>query len=1258
MLMDDPDGALERLGAFVPGLQLQWLDECPDTRWASVDGSLLYADLSGFTVMSERMAGLGKRGAEETNDLIDQVMSGMVADCDAAGGEILEFAGDAVIALFRGAHHTARAVAAASAVRATVTGRHHTASGVSAMLRVSSGVHSGEIVLARTWPGCERVVVLGPAVTAVCAAQGAAGAGTIVVTDDAAAHLDPRTLGDPVAAGRAVRRTPHLPDDVDARPFRRRGSLDHLAACLAPHQLELLSHAPGGEHRMVTVAFVEFSGVDSMLAARGGDAVVEALDSLSAEVARQAELHRLHLIDTSIATDGGRYYLAAGAPTSTELDEEHMLRAVVAILAHRSPLSLRAGVNRGRVFAGVVGGATRRTYTCLGDAVNLAARLCAKAGPGSVLVTRDVVDHVAVPVELDALAPLTVKGKSRPIDTAVVHAVGRRDPGAALPHRRRTRAPLVGRETELSRLTALARQAIDTGRGATVVLTGDPGIGKSRLLHELAEVSGSDLVWVDGEAYLSTTPYALARRLVRTLVGIADDAPAPLVERRLRQLARHEAVDAGLLPLAARAFGIELASTPEVAAVAPAFLRGVLHRQVLALLAATEPTPRLIVVDDAHLADEASLDLLAALVDFVPGHPWLLCIGRRDAWDVPVDDVIALEPLGIDAAAQLTSSLVGDTLAAHDRRALTARGGGNPLFLAELARNARDTGSTADLPESVESLLMARIDQLPVADRMLLRDAAVLGTRFDPGVLAQVLDDPTAAAPARWLPLRSFVVPDGDELRFDHALGCQAAYEGLPYRRRRAVHAGVGRFLESLPTAAGTHAAAMALHFSAAGDHSRGWRYGVLAGDQARTVYANGDAASSYELALAQAAHVDDLQAVEIAAVVEAFGDVCDLEGRFDDAAGAYRRARRLAPAPRLTRKLGLILEHVGQYDQALRTQQRAIHESRRHPGPHAASERALSLAACGGIRYRQGRYDDAIAYAMRSAVEAHAAGDARAMAKANSLFELVAAQLGFVGRSVELFRSAGDLGGEADAHNNRGMTAYFRGDWTTALAEYEAAATLFARTGDVVGAATATNNIGEILSDQGHYDEAELYYTTAVKGFRDANYPAGIAAVVSNLARNAGRAGDHARARELFADALASFAAIDAAANVVEQQVRLMEHALLAGDREAAAGLEQPLTELGHDEATDAHTKATIFRLLGWRSLVDGDLEHAGEHLARSSREAMLADARYEAALTGLVLGALEQHRTGTSTATTASAWATLDQLAVVRVAGWPRQP
>ncbi len=517
---------------------------------------------------------------------------------------------------------------------------------------------------------------------------------------------------------------------------------------------------------------------------------------------------------------------------------------------------------------------------------------------------------------------------------------------------------------------SLGRRAADTGNGASVVVTGEAGIGKSRLFDEVIDATGLPSVWVEAEAFQSTTPYAAVRSVLRPLLGI----------RRRRRTSPRSSTGCGhwrssptrrsvCLPLAGLALGVELASTPEVEEISPNFLRDALHREVLALLAATQPSPLIVVFDDAHLADDASLDLLAALVAFTHQHPWLLCIGHRDDWCPAGAELMALAPLTDADAAQLTDSLVGDVLSAYDRRALEDRGGGNPLFLSELARTARESGSAEDLPESIESLLMARIDQLAVPDRMLLRDASVLGTKFDPAFLASVLDDASIAAPERWVPLEAFVEPDeGAELRFVHALACEAAYEGLPFRRRRTVHGRIGMELEAHPQSAERHAGPMAMHFAAAGDHERGWRYGVLAGDQAKAAFANGDAAVSYARALREAAALPHVDPAAVAAVEERFGDVCDMEGRFDDAATAYRRARRRVGSTRLTRKIGLMHEHLGDYERAIKAQQRAIDELRHATESDEIVERAYALATYAGIRHRQGRLNEALEYGVKAA--------------------------------------------------------------------------------------------------------------------------------------------------------------------------------------------------------------------------------------------------------------------------------------------------
>jgi tetratricopeptide (TPR) repeat protein len=536
---------------------------------------------------------------------------------------------------------------------------------------------------------------------------------------------------------------------------------------------------------------------------------------------------------------------------------------------------------------------------------------------------------------------------------------------------------------------------------------------------------------------------------------------------------------------------------------------------------------------------------------------------------------------------------------------------------------------------------------------VLLRDASVLGTTVDVGLLATVLDDPSTGDPDRWTPLSSFVEPDGAGYRFLSALGQQAAYEGLPFRRRRWVHRRIGEALEREPDPT-RHVATMALHFAAAGDHQRGWRYGAAAGEQAAAAFANADAADSFALALREASFLRGLEPWRLADVEERFGDVCDVLGRFDEAASLYRRARRRAPAPRHLRKIGLIHERVGAYDRSISWLRRGEHELRDATGADEIAERALVRASRAGLCYRIGDLFGALDFGVKAATDAQTAGDPHVLAKATLLLELVTSQLGFVGKSVELFHQSGDLNGEADARNNRGMAAYFRGDWETALAEYEASGELFARTGDVVGAATSLNNIGEILSDQGHYAAAIAKFDEARQEFTAANYAMGVNVVIGNVARAEARAGNFDKALELFDVAIERFREMDSGAFALDQQIRRLECLLLAGRFDAAAEQEQVVVETLEAGSPDAHALAIAFRLRGWLAYARGDLEGAASLLAQSLAEASIADARYERAIALLTAAEVERARGGEPAAMHDEATTLLDELGVIAVPGW----
>ncbi|MCU1398037.1 MAG: tetratricopeptide repeat protein [Acidimicrobiales bacterium] len=1271
MLIDErpracPDGVASpghSLRPFVPRTLLAWLHERPDERWREISGSLLYSDVSGFTALSERLVQLGKRGAEELNSLLNVVIGGMIADCDREGGDVLVFGGDAIVVLFTGSGHAERAARAGHAIRTTVTGRHRTDSGVTAMLRVSTGLHSGEILLLRTNPGHEKLVVAGPAVSALCEAEGTAVAGQVLLSPGAATHLDERYLGARVGDARLLDRRPRAATCSEHTPVDDADGPDEaaVALCVPVEQRELHATSTVGGHRQVAVSFVQFSGVDAMLATHGPAAVSVAIDAMSTEVARLAAEHGTHVLDMDIAIDGGKYYLAAGAPISRERDEERLLRMTLAIASASGPLAVSVGLNRGRVFAGVLGAPTRKCYTCLGDTVNLAARLCARAGAGEVIATSDYLRRVQASTDSLPLEPFTVKGKSVPINASIVQGIGSggqrfiADSSGATEAAASSDVPLIGRAAELELLLEHARRA-ERGSGSTVVIAGEPGMGKSRLLTELSRSSALGLLWVDCDPYELMTPYGAVRKVLRPLLGLDVDADDHAVEQRLLELSARAPWTQPLIPLAALAMGVALPLTREVEELSAAFRRSTLHRVVLGLLEVADERSRLIVIDDMYWADEASHDLITALIVFAAGRRWMLCLGTRDEWQPDGASFVQLEALSGDDATTLTRTMLGDVLSDHDRALLDGRGGGNPLFLIELARAALVQGSAKDLPESIESLITARIDLLAPADRDLLRTASVMGTIVDADFLAVALDDPSVADAQRWDRLNTFVAAENDgNYRFLHALGQEAAYEGLPYGRRRLVHLSVATALEGEPDGPEHHTSTIALHFAAGGDHDNAWKYAVAAGDQAKAAFANADAVSSYQGALHEATFVGGLDRAAVARVEEALGDVCDLAGRFTEAADAYRRARRRSRTPRLLRKIGLMYERSGEYDKEMAAFRRARAELAHATAAEDIAERALVLADSAGARYRQGRVHDALELGIKAALDAQASGDPGVLARSTFLLELITSELGLVGKSVELFQAAGDLNGEADAHNNRGIAAYFRGDWTTALWEYEASRELFDRTGDVVGAATAHNNIGEILSDQGRLGEAQQRYERAEQGFRTAAYPIGIAVTVSNRARTAARAGDHHAALQLLDESMQRFENLGAGSYVLEQLARRLECLLLAARWDDAADVQRSIEQRTAQSPADAYTRTVIHRLAGWLALREGRLEQAEEQLDLSLREATLADAKYERALTLLVIAELRGCLARDAQPTLAEASAILRSLDVISVAGWP---
>ena len=454
-------------------------------------------------------------------------------------------------------------------------------------LRMSVGVHSGIFHFFLVGDSHREFIVAGPGASTVVTMEGTAAAGEIVLSPNTAAALRPAVLGAAKGPGFLLRRAPSVPDD-SFKPFERvADDVDLVRGIPVGLRDTLLTAHQESEHRRVTVAFIHFDGTDEMISRAGPEETASRLDALVTIVQRAVERQEVTFLATDVDRDGGKIILSAGAPATSGDDEHRMLLAVREIMDAGAPLPIRIGVNRGSVFVGEVGPPYRRTFTVMGDAVNLAARLMAKAEPGQILSTPEVLARSRTRFDTVDLEPFYVKGKSRPVQAQAVGArTGVRAVGAT------NELPLLGREAEMRQLAELAAAAV-AGHGSVVEIVGEPGTGKSRLVSALRQIA-SDRMQLTAvcERYDSSTPYHEVRRLLRSLMDLpAEGGDKAMAARFLAELERRSPELLPWAPLIAMAIGVTVPETPESRDLEEEFRRPRLARAVIELLAKA-PTRR------------------------------------------------------------------------------------------------------------------------------------------------------------------------------------------------------------------------------------------------------------------------------------------------------------------------------------------------------------------------------------------------------------------------------------------------------------------------------------------------------------------------------------------------------------------------------------------------------------------------------------------------------------------------------------------
>jgi adenylate cyclase len=650
------------------------------------------------------------------------------------------------------------------------------------------------------------------------------------------------------------------------------------------------------DRRLVTVLFVDMVGFTSRTESSDPEEVREVqrayFETVTAEIDRYAGTVEKYIGDAVMAI--------FGAPRAHGDDPERALRAALAIRdeVQNGPLGLeiRIGVDTGEVVGGGAPGAHSLDYTVTGDAVNVAARLQQTADPGEIVVGATTRHLAAVAFDFSPLPPLELHGKAAPVEAW--RLVGVRPEG---PRLRGSETPLVGRRRELALLEAALEEAAE-GHRILVGISGDAGIGKSRLALELqarAFAIGFAGVWAAAHSYASSFPYHVIESLVFGLVDgtpLVDALGSTGADVPAATLAGWSAVLADITGQAGADDRTLLADkTPEAR-------KRLLVQALSAVVGARAgERPQLLVLDDLHWADTASVEVLDELFSLVAERPVAVLALYRPGWANPWSSRSPYQQVNLDGlrerdARRLVGEL-GPSLAADDDRTseLLHRSGGNPFFLEELVRNGAGTDRRRPLPETLHELLQARIDALPPNARTALQVAAVVGSEFSARIVAGIepVDDLDRALAA--LVGDDLIVPrggDAEDRQFAmrHPLVQEVAYRSLLVARRKVLHRRIGEWLEAQ---GGEEAlAAIASHYRESDDLDLARRFLPLAAARAERLNAPREARDAY-LAAADL-FADPAERAERAAMLQPAAHLSYLVGDIAQAVETSREVVRL----------------------------------------------------------------------------------------------------------------------------------------------------------------------------------------------------------------------------------------------------------------------------------------------------------------------------------------------------------------------------
>ena len=897
-----------------------------------------------------------------------------------------------------------------------------------------------------------------------------------------------------------------------------------------------------GERRNVTVLFSDISGFTAIAEKLDPEQVYDFIDGTLK--AFTAEIYKHEGTLDKVLGDG--IMALFGAPIAHEDDPARAVRAALGMqdalkrinadLEPRLGISLRVriGLHAGTVVVGNIGSDLRMEYTALGDTVNVASRLQSVAEPGTILVSRAVYEPTKPLFEFRELGAIRVKNRVEPVE--IFEALAPRQVAGRVRGIPGLSAPMIGREEEFARVRRAVDDLATNRRGHIVLVTGNAGIGKSRLTSELKGYLANKWATVlEGACLAYGQPtYSVFLQILKALFGIADDDPEEIAREKI------ERVSQDLLPgeeslqivpylehlLGLRIFEREMAT--RIRHLAPPQLQQqtfIALRELLTALA--QGKPLVLILEDVHWIDNTSLDLLTFLLSSVEEVPLLIYCNSRPDEGAAASKLqklggemyaahflhIPLAPLShADSVALIDLLLTIHELPETLRHLIPQRAEGNPFYLEEIIRMLIDRGiirrgaqrwemtpgadiENLQVPTTLQGLIMTRVDHLSEGARQAIHCAAVVGRDFAYRLLEQLVES------ARDLPedvqeleerqLVARFAENGDaHYQFNHALVQETVYNSLLVRRREYLHHKIAASIETLfRDRLEDHLEELAFHYAASQDLDRALPYTIHAGKNAAEHFANAQALQHYQRAaeFLTKTHPTTQQKID---TYTGLGSVQTFTGDYAGATTSYLIALEMVRAAgkslettrtsaEIMRSIGRVGERRGDYAEALRWLENALKEIETDPDPRSV-ERIRIFNDIGWVHYRLGEFDQAFDWAMRTLQVVEGTEHYNEMASVyNRLVALFRRKndweraRAYAEKGLRLRERIGDLQGVGQSYNNMATIEWEQGEWDNARLHLERSLDIKQKIGDIEGISRLNSNLCELYRERGNYARA-----------------------------------------------------------------------------------------------------------------------------------------------------------------------------------------